>query len=885
MASIQQSRHYLPSPTYAPAPSGTASVPAPAAAVSPTPSGGSPSSGITVSDTNGNSLSAAILQFMAGSVVSPTGGTVQYTLPVASTAAPGIVALSGSTPAAETFGAAGTAGTTGEAADAGHVHPMPQIPNYAQTTPVNHSMSPYTVLSTDSVLLIDTSAGAVTINMPAASAQVGRIIGGVVLSVANAITWQPAGADTILGLSSVTGTTLYGFKAFISDGVSNWDWNNYASGQQSAGNFFSGPATGAAAQPSWRAPVNTDLASATFAAAGVGHEPGAVPDPGAAAHGTPYYLGDDAAFHAIPSTGVTSVATTAPITGGPITGTGTIGVSDFVASGASHARGTVPDPGASAGSTRFLCENATFAVPPTAAATYGFTAWSSAVTYTYALGTVQIVTGSDGNLYVCQSTSSNVNPTTDAGVYWKLWACVASLTLACGGSATQFPDTFAASGSPGGAMTPGMQNAVAFLQAAGGPVSAPIVIQQSLNTAYTFSANANGSTTTIKTATNIPVGASILGTGGHNVGTLNTVTVNTYSAGTYTLTVTAMTSTVSGDTFQFAPYYGTSTISISGLDPAVSQQLTILGSTSNPVCPTFYPSLATASSSSGLTTGNYYNIGLTYTFTDASGTSRETMVGPVSQLQITSGTNRYLTVAGFTLPTGVTGVNVYSYTNSSATTYAGMFKQGSMSVSGGVASTFTMTTYASSTAAPTTDAPAATYPCAMMWGASTGVSIVGIQYLNIKGLYLHGPGSNSGLLFSNCAFCTTTNCVLSNWTENYVATSSQKMTVTGCQSDTAVNRGYYAVQSSDLTIGSSVALTTGYGVYGNTLCQVSCAGLCVSNSTNYGYVALNGSRLFVTPTNPSGGVAIPTYGAAQVSNFAVNTGPSSSTSGGSYIQD
>lgn len=36
----------------------------------------------------------------------------------------------------------------------------------------------------------------------------------------------------------------------------------------------------------------------------------------------------------------------------------------FVASGASHAAGAVPDPGATAGTTRFLREDATFAVPP-----------------------------------------------------------------------------------------------------------------------------------------------------------------------------------------------------------------------------------------------------------------------------------------------------------------------------------------------------------------------------------------------------------------------------------------------------------------------------------------------------------------------------------------
>ena len=61
---------------------------------------------------------------------------------------------------------------------------------------------------------------------------------------------------------------------------------------------------------------------------------------------------------------VTSIATTAPVTGGTITTTGTIAVSDFVASGASHARGAVPDPGASSGTTKFLREDASWQVPP-----------------------------------------------------------------------------------------------------------------------------------------------------------------------------------------------------------------------------------------------------------------------------------------------------------------------------------------------------------------------------------------------------------------------------------------------------------------------------------------------------------------------------------------
>lgn len=74
-----------------------------------------------------------------------------------------------------------------------------------------------------------------------------------------------------------------------------------------------------------------------------------------------------AAAAGVPTTRL--INTTAPLTGGgDLSADRTLAISDFVASGASHARGAVPDPGGSAGTTRFLREDATWAVPAAAAA-------------------------------------------------------------------------------------------------------------------------------------------------------------------------------------------------------------------------------------------------------------------------------------------------------------------------------------------------------------------------------------------------------------------------------------------------------------------------------------------------------------------------------------
>ena len=63
-----------------------------------------------------------------------------------------------------------------------------------------------------------------------------------------------------------------------------------------------------------------------------------------------------------------AISTSAPLSGGgDLSADRTIEVADFIASGAIHARGTVPDPGAVPGTSKFLREDATWAAPASAA--------------------------------------------------------------------------------------------------------------------------------------------------------------------------------------------------------------------------------------------------------------------------------------------------------------------------------------------------------------------------------------------------------------------------------------------------------------------------------------------------------------------------------------
>ena len=105
-------------------------------------------------------------------------------------------------------------------------------------------------------------------------------------------------------------------------------------------------------------------------ASGPSHAAGLVPDPGATA-GTTRFLREDATFAVPPSGGGggTPGGTNGQIqynASGAFGGLAIVPAGNLpamVASGASHAAGLVPDPGATAGTTRFLREDATFAVP------------------------------------------------------------------------------------------------------------------------------------------------------------------------------------------------------------------------------------------------------------------------------------------------------------------------------------------------------------------------------------------------------------------------------------------------------------------------------------------------------------------------------------------
>ena len=92
------------------------------------------------------------------------------------------------------------------------------LPKSVVTMAVTFAMSPFTPAGTDSYLAVDTSGGAITINMPASASR-----GGLPLTIkdvtgnaaANPITVARAGAETIDGLTSYPLDAAYAAATFV----------------------------------------------------------------------------------------------------------------------------------------------------------------------------------------------------------------------------------------------------------------------------------------------------------------------------------------------------------------------------------------------------------------------------------------------------------------------------------------------------------------------------------------------------------------------------------------------------------------------------------------------------------------------------------------------
>ena len=105
---------------------------------------------------------------------------------------------------------------------AGWVRPNPQIQNVSQITVAD---TPYTVAPLDVFIGADSSGGAITVNLPPATSNAGRVIEVYdIAGFANTIniTVQPTGGALISGAASQVIATSYGGLTLISDGT-NWE--------------------------------------------------------------------------------------------------------------------------------------------------------------------------------------------------------------------------------------------------------------------------------------------------------------------------------------------------------------------------------------------------------------------------------------------------------------------------------------------------------------------------------------------------------------------------------------------------------------------------------------------------------------------------------------
>jgi hypothetical protein len=493
---------------------------------------------------------------------------------------------------------------------------------------------------------------------------------------------------------------------------------------------------------------------------------------------------------------------------------------------------------------------------------------------TYSSG--QVVAGSDGNLYRAIASTTGNDPTTDNNTYWELFYRRVTMTLHSG-VGSRFADTFASSASPGGAMTPGMINAVSFVQnhVQASPGVATITFQQDDNP--TFTASGNGTTTTILTTVNIPIGAHLLCTSGTagNIGKMTTVGASSYSSGTYTLTVSALTSaTATGDVFSYPPFYGT-TVSINM--PSNGYGLIVAGDANTPAMPAFAPSLS--ASGTGLT-GTYYGA-VSYTWVDASGTTRETMPGPVTSLTVSNQGIQF--AGGFSLPTWASGA--YAYLSNTNSPGAAQYRQAAFTISLGTAQALTITSFSTTTQGATTNPDPATYPCCMMFASNTnGITVQGGKLITIKNIYLRGASNAdngiSGIIMSSnqlCGVSLSSQTVISNWGDGVFAGNTSYIAANPAQIDNCA-QGIHVTGSSSVDAGSGSTAGGGtkcvrcqYGIHADLMSRVWASNAYVGYSTTDGYFAAYGALISTSPNNPVSGTYQQTFGCSGTSSPTFGT--------------
>lgn len=90
-------------------------------------------------------------------------------------------------------------------------------------TLIDDTDSPYTLdYDAQSVLVCDTSSGAITVNLPAIGSNPGKSVTILCTSASNDVTIDPDGSETINGTTSATVTGAYAAKRVTNNGTTHY---------------------------------------------------------------------------------------------------------------------------------------------------------------------------------------------------------------------------------------------------------------------------------------------------------------------------------------------------------------------------------------------------------------------------------------------------------------------------------------------------------------------------------------------------------------------------------------------------------------------------------------------------------------------------------------